>query len=96
MWPRGGDLRADTAQQGLDVRPFLYAGAWPTSPPACGARKRAFDDTVVRSYVSLSFADTDEAPLTSNVTFRTPLPDVLPYISDRESVKDAAGGKFPA
>ncbi|MGW0671834.1 hypothetical protein [Streptomyces sp. NPDC002746] len=55
-----------------------------------------FGDTAVRAYVSLPFADTDEAPLTSNVTFCTPLPDVLPYISDLESVKDAAVGEFSA
>ncbi|MEW1692476.1 hypothetical protein ACIQOF_36515 [Streptomyces sp. NPDC091265] len=55
-----------------------------------------FGDTAVRAYVSLSFADTDEAPLTSHVTFCTPLPDALPYISDIESVKDAAVGEFSA
>ncbi|ROQ67840.1 hypothetical protein EDD93_2286 [Streptomyces sp. 840.1] len=53
-----------------------------------------FGDTAVRAYVSLSFADTDKAPLTSNVTFCTPLPDVLPYIPDLEGVTDAAVGEF--
>lgn len=55
-----------------------------------------FGDTAVRAYVSLSFADTDEAPLTSNVTFCTPLPDALPYIPNLEDVTGAAVGEFSA
>ncbi|MFH9465881.1 hypothetical protein ACH4LT_01055 [Streptomyces clavifer] len=55
-----------------------------------------FGDTAVKSYVSFSFADTDEALLTSNVTFCTPLPDVRPYIPDLESVTDAAVAEFSA
>ncbi|MEU9927599.1 hypothetical protein [Streptomyces anulatus] len=55
-----------------------------------------FDDTAVKSYVSFSFADTDEALLTSNVTFCTPLPDVRPYIPDLERVTDAAVAKISA
>lgn len=49
-----------------------------------------FGDTQVKAYVSLSFADTEEALLTSHVTFCTPLPDVRPYIPDLEAVTDAA------
>ncbi|MER6018903.1 hypothetical protein [Streptomyces anulatus] len=49
-----------------------------------------FGDTRVKAYVSLSFADTEEALLTSNVTFCTPLPDVRPYLPDLEAVTDAA------
>ncbi|MFF2861600.1 hypothetical protein ACFVSX_17090 [Streptomyces rubiginosohelvolus] len=49
-----------------------------------------FRDTQVKAYVSLSFADTEEALLTSNVTFCTPLPDVRPYIPNLEAVTDAA------
>ncbi|MFJ4825634.1 hypothetical protein ACIP5L_20410 [Streptomyces bacillaris] len=49
-----------------------------------------FGDTKVKAYVSLSFADTEESLLTSNVTFCTPLPDVRPYIPDLETVTDAA------
>lgn len=55
-----------------------------------------FGDTAVKAYVSLSFADTDEAPLTSNVTFCTPFPDVLPYIADIEGVADAGVAEFSA
>ncbi|MEU1486907.1 hypothetical protein [Streptomyces sp. NPDC005752] len=55
-----------------------------------------FGDTAVKSYVSLSFADTDEALLTANVTFCTPLPDVRPYIPDLEDVTDAAVAEFSA
>lgn len=55
-----------------------------------------FGDTAVKSYISFSFADTDEAPLTSNITFCTPLPDVRPYIPDLESVKDAAVAELSA
>ncbi|WP_406095136.1 hypothetical protein [Streptomyces sp. NBC_01013] len=55
-----------------------------------------FGDTAVKSYVSFSFADTDEALLTSNITFCTPLPDVRPYIPGLESVKDSAVGEFSA
>ncbi|MBM7437762.1 hypothetical protein [Streptomyces sp. HB132] len=58
-----------------------------------GARDH-FGDTAVKSYVSFSFADTDEALLTSNVTFCTPLPDVRPYIPDLEDVVDAAVAEF--
>ncbi|MEU3000848.1 hypothetical protein ACFYT7_32585 [Streptomyces sp. NPDC004041] len=49
-----------------------------------------FGDTQVKAYVSLSFADTEEALLTSNVTFCTPLPDVRPYIPNPEAVTDSA------
>lgn len=49
-----------------------------------------FGDTQVKAYVSLSFADTEEALLTSHVTFCTPLPDVRPYIPDLDAVTDAA------
>ncbi len=49
-----------------------------------------FRDTRVTAYVSLSFADAEEALLTSNVTFCTPLPDVRPYIPDPEAITDAA------
>ncbi|MEV7297795.1 hypothetical protein AB0N79_40360 [Streptomyces microflavus] len=49
-----------------------------------------FGDTQVKAYVSLSFANTEKALLTSNVTFCTPLPDVRPYIPDLEAVTDAA------
>lgn len=55
-----------------------------------------FDDTAVKSYVSFSFADTDEALLKSNVTFCTPLPDVRPYIPDLERVTDAAVAELSA
>ncbi len=49
----------------------------------------------MRAYVSLSFADTDDAPLTAYVTFCTPLPDVRSYIPGLESVEGAAvGGEF--
>lgn len=54
------------------------------------AAQEEFGDTEVRAYVSLSFADTDEGLLTSNITFCTPLPDVRPYNADLESVTDAA------
>lgn len=59
----------------------------------CACLRKAhehFGDTQVKAYVSLSFADTEEALLTSNVTFCTPLPDVRPYIPDVEAVTDAA------
>lgn len=49
-----------------------------------------FGDTQVKAYVFLSFADTEEALLTSNVTFCTPLPDVRPYLPGLEAVTDAA------
>ncbi|MFJ9109676.1 hypothetical protein [Streptomyces sp. NPDC102283] len=49
-----------------------------------------FGDTEVKAYVSLSFADTEEALLTSNITFCTPLPDVRTYVADLEGVTDAA------
>ncbi|MFH8400472.1 hypothetical protein ACH4E9_23965 [Streptomyces anulatus] len=57
----------------------------------CACLRKAqeeFGDTQVKAYVS--FADTEEALLTSNVTFCTPLPDVRPYIPDLETVTDAA------
>ncbi|MFJ9528796.1 MULTISPECIES: hypothetical protein [unclassified Streptomyces] len=64
---------------------------------ACLRRAREeFGDTDVRAYVSLSFADTDEAFLTSNVTFCTPLPDVRPYIPGLEDVVDAAVAEISA
>lgn len=53
-----------------------------------------FGDAAVRAYVSCSHADTPQALLTSNVTFCTPRPDVLPYISGLESVKGAAVAEF--
>ncbi|MFD4025599.1 hypothetical protein ACFWRV_19095 [Streptomyces sp. NPDC058576] len=59
----------------------------------CACLRKAeeeFRDTRVKAYVSLSFADTEEALLTSNVVFCTPLPDVRPYIPDLEAVTDAA------
>ncbi|MFC8622347.1 hypothetical protein [Streptomyces anulatus] len=59
----------------------------------CACLRKAqeeFGDTQVKAYVSLSFADTEEALLTSNVTFCTPLPDVRPYIPGLEAVADAA------
>lgn len=59
----------------------------------CACLRKAqeeFRDTQVKAYVSLSFADTEEALLTSNVTFCTPLPDVRPYIPNLETVTDAA------
>ncbi|GGS26707.1 hypothetical protein GCM10010221_24990 [Streptomyces parvus] len=59
----------------------------------CACLRKAqeeFRDTQVKAYVSLSFADTEEALLTSNVTFCTSLPDVRPYIPDLEAVTDAA------
>lgn len=59
----------------------------------CACLRKAhedFGDTRVRAYVSFSFADTEEALLTSNVTFCTPLPDVHPYIPDVEAVTDTA------
>ncbi|MEU0620847.1 hypothetical protein ABZ329_08370 [Streptomyces rubiginosohelvolus] len=59
----------------------------------CSCLRKAqeeFRDTRVKAYVSLSFADTEDALLTSNVTFCTPLPDVRPYIPDLEAVMDAA------
>ncbi|MFJ6806088.1 hypothetical protein ACIQRK_08610 [Streptomyces anulatus] len=52
--------------------------------------REEFGDTQVRAYVSLSYAGTEDALLTSNVTFCTPLPDVRPYIPDLEVVTDAA------
>ncbi|MFJ8772498.1 hypothetical protein [Streptomyces microflavus] len=52
--------------------------------------REEFGDGQVKAYVSLSFADTEEGLLTSNVTFCTPLPDVRPYITDLERVTDAA------
>ncbi|WP_239078292.1 hypothetical protein [Streptomyces sp. SID9124] len=62
---------------------------------ACLRRARDdFGDTAVKAYVTLSFADTDEAPLTAYVTFCTPLPDVRPYVPDLESVEGAAVGEF--
>ncbi len=60
------------------------------------AAQEHFGDTAVKSYVSFSFADTDEALLTSNVTFCTPLPDVRPYIPDLEGVTDAAVAELSA
>ncbi|CAO0830777.1 putative protein OS=Streptomyces microflavus OX=1919 GN=Smic_36590 PE=4 SV=1 [Streptomyces microflavus] len=60
---------------------------------ACACLREAreeFGDGEVKAYVSLSFADTEEGLLTSNVTFCTPLPDVRPYIVDLERVTDAA------
>ncbi|SNB90322.1 hypothetical protein SAMN02745831_06623 [Streptomyces sp. PgraA7] len=59
----------------------------------CACLRKAqeeFRDTQVKAYVSLSFADTEEALLTSNVTFCTPLPDVRPCIPELEAVTDAA------
>lgn len=59
----------------------------------CACLRKAqeeFGDTQVKAYVSLSCADTEEALLTSNVTFCTPLPDVRPYLPDLEAVRDAA------
>ncbi|MFF8961931.1 hypothetical protein ACF1BK_04120 [Streptomyces globisporus] len=59
----------------------------------CACLRKAqeeFGDSRVRAYVSLSYADTDEGLLTSDVTFCTPLPDVRPYIPGLEQVKDAA------
>lgn len=59
----------------------------------CACLRKAqeeFGDTQVKAYVSLSFADTEEALLTSNVTFCTPLPDVRPYTPNLEAVTDAA------
>ncbi|MFD3414460.1 hypothetical protein [Streptomyces cyaneofuscatus] len=58
--------------------------------------REEFGDTGVRAYVSLSFADTDEALLTSNVTFCTPLPDVRRYIPGLEDVADAAVAEISA
>ncbi|WP_432150995.1 hypothetical protein [Streptomyces sp. bgisy029] len=40
--------------------------------------QKEFGDTRVKAYVSLSFADTEEALLTSNVTFCTPFPTSVP------------------
>ncbi|MEU1218394.1 hypothetical protein [Streptomyces microflavus] len=60
---------------------------------ACACLRDAreeFGDGEVKAYVALSFADTEEGLLTSNVTFCTPLPDVRPYIADLERVTDAA------
>lgn len=59
----------------------------------CACLRKAqeeFGDTQVKAYVSLSFADTEDALLTSYVIFCTPLPDVRPYIPDLEAVTDAA------
>ncbi|MER7700779.1 hypothetical protein [Streptomyces sp. NPDC096095] len=59
----------------------------------CACLRKAqeeFGDTDVQAYVSLSFAETDEGPLTSNVTFCTPLPGVRPYIPRLEDVKGTA------
>ncbi|WP_432103739.1 hypothetical protein [Streptomyces sp. bgisy091] len=50
----------------------------------------------MKSYVSFSFADTDEALLTSTVTFCTPLPDVRPYIPDLDGMTDAAVAELSA
>ncbi|MEU9533298.1 hypothetical protein [Streptomyces sp. NPDC048213] len=62
---------------------------------AClGRARKDFGDSAVRAYVSLSFADTDDAPLTAYVTFCTPLPDVRSYIPRLESVEGAAVGEF--
>ncbi|MGW6719251.1 hypothetical protein [Streptomyces sp. NPDC054995] len=58
--------------------------------------REEFGDTQVKAYVSLSFADTDEGLLTSNVTFCTPLPDVRPYIPGLESITDAAVAEVSA
>jgi hypothetical protein len=58
--------------------------------------EETFGDTQVKAYVSLSFADTDEALLTSNITFCTPLRDVRPYIPRLEDVQDAAVAELSA
>ncbi|MEU4177035.1 DUF6193 family natural product biosynthesis protein [Streptomyces sp. NPDC026589] len=63
----------------------------------CACLRKAqeeFGETQVKAYVSLSFADTEEALLTSNVTFCTPLPDIRPYNPDLEAVTDAAVGEI--
>ncbi|WP_143668276.1 hypothetical protein [Streptomyces sp. f150] len=59
----------------------------------CACLRKAqeeFGDTQVKAYVSLSFAATEEALLTSNVICCTPLPDVRPYIPGLDAVTDAA------
>ncbi|CAH9416007.1 MULTISPECIES: hypothetical protein [Streptomyces albovinaceus subgroup] len=64
---------------------------------ACLRKAREqFGDSRVRAYVSLSYADTDEGLLTSNVTFCTPLADVRPYIPGLEQVRDAAVAEISA
>ncbi|AEN11004.1 MULTISPECIES: hypothetical protein [unclassified Streptomyces] len=50
----------------------------------------------MRPHVSFSFANSDEALLTSNVTFCTPLPDVHPYIPDLEGGTEAAVAELSA
>ncbi|XQE87743.1 hypothetical protein ACN24M_22265 [Streptomyces microflavus] len=59
-------------------RCLAYAGA------CLREAREEFGDGQVKAYVSLSFADTEEGLLTSNVTFCPPLPDVRPYIVDLE------------
>lgn len=54
------------------------------------AAEKEFGDSEVKGYLSLSFADTEDALLTANVTFCTPLPDVPPYIADLEQVENEA------
>ncbi|WP_236726355.1 hypothetical protein [Streptomyces sp. NBRC 110465] len=55
-----------------------------------------FGDSLVKAYVSLSRAETDEGLLTANVTFGTPLADVRPYLPGLEQVKDAAVAEISA
>ncbi|NED91140.1 hypothetical protein G3I76_65035 [Streptomyces sp. SID11233] len=83
-------LLQETYPTGLNAQdiPPMFRAAYVT---ACLHRAQEhFGDTAVKSYLSFSFADTDAALLTSNVTFCTPLPDVLPHIPGLENVTDAA------
>lgn len=76
--------------------PFLVRRCLAYAAACLHRAQEDFGDTAMKSYISFSFADTDEAPLTSNITFCTPLPDVRPYIPDLESVKDAAVAELSA
>ncbi|MEU1486914.1 hypothetical protein [Streptomyces sp. NPDC005752] len=70
--------------------PFLVRRSLAYVAACLHGAQEHFGDTAVKCYVSFSLADTDEALLTANVTFCTPLPDVRPYIPDIERVAAAA------
>ncbi|MBK5996747.1 hypothetical protein JHN53_35070 [Streptomyces sp. MBT58] len=87
----GRGMADDDLPTATDERaPLLVRRCLPYVVACLHAAQEHFGDTAVKSYVSFSFADTNGALLTSNVTFCTPLPDVRPYIPDIEGVTDAA------
>ncbi|MFE6132840.1 hypothetical protein ACFQ6Q_31965 [Streptomyces sp. NPDC056437] len=57
---------------------------------ALRAAQKEFGDSGVKGYVSLSFADSEDALLTAHVTFCRPLPDVPSYVADLERVENEA------